>query len=146
MTFWNVTKCHTLLNHWYKTTCTFYVWILLGTPLSGFDQMKCDLERDLRRDWPSFKSNVINLPYRKVVSICMFMLDHRLRLVRSFDATFSVCSLQNVGLWIKLSCWAADVSVPIYVSRFQTVFPSPGKICRDMEGFQLFTQWPQKKI
>jgi len=32
VTFWNITKCHTLLNLWYKTTFTFYVWISLGTP------------------------------------------------------------------------------------------------------------------
>jgi len=73
----NVTKCHSLLNLWYKTTFTFCVWISLGTPLGGFHQIKCDLERDLRRDWPTFKSNV-NLHYRKVVTICIFMLDIRL--------------------------------------------------------------------
>ena len=30
----DVTKCHTLLNPWYKTTFAFYVWILLGTALT----------------------------------------------------------------------------------------------------------------
>jgi len=34
VTFWNVTKYHTLLNAWYKATFTSYVWISLRTPLT----------------------------------------------------------------------------------------------------------------
>jgi len=42
MTLWHlemsqiVTKCHTFSNLWYKATFTFYVWIRLGTTLSGY--------------------------------------------------------------------------------------------------------------